>query len=123
MELKVTGQGRQNNLSTEVVEKVSTQNNMEVTMETKKIDLQEKDYSEKDYSEKDLEVAVKKLNNFLKDDSTHAEYSMHDTFNVIIIKIIDDKTKQVIMEVPPKKILDMVAKMCELVGVVFDKRA
>jgi len=123
MQLKVTGQGRQNNLSTEVVEKVSLQNNMEVATDTKKYDKQEKDFNEKDYNEKDLEVAVKKLNNFLKDENTHAEYSMHDTFNVIIIKIVDDKTHEIIMEVPPKKILDMVAKMCELVGVVFDKRA
>ena len=40
-----------------------------------------------------------------------------------MIKIIDDKTKQVIMEVPPKKILDMCAKLCELAGVLVDKKA
>jgi flagellar protein FlaG len=40
-----------------------------------------------------------------------------------MIKIIDDKTGEVIQEVPPKKILDMVAKMLEIVGVLIDKKA
>jgi len=116
MAISVTSQGGQNNLSTEAVEKVSTQNNMEVAT-----DVQNNQRVE--YNEKDLAKAVNKLNNFLKDDSTHAEYAMHEKFHTIMIKIIDDVTKQVILEVPPKKILDMVAKMCELVGMVFDKRA
>lgn len=72
---------------------------------------------------KELKKAVEKLNKFLEDDGAHAEYSVHDKFNDIMIKIVDNKTKEVILEVPPKKILDMVAKMCELVGVVFDKKA
>jgi len=118
MEIKVTGQGRQNNLNTQEsqivpvqeAQMVSTQNNMEVTKDAK------------NYDKKDLEKAINKLNNFLKDDSTHAEYSIHDTFNDVMIKIVDDKTHEVILEVPPKKILDMIAKMCELVGMVFDKR-
>ena len=40
-----------------------------------------------------------------------------------MIKIIDNDTKEVLMEVPPKKILDVVAKMCELAGVLVDKKA
>lgn len=116
MEITVTSQGGQNNLTTEAVEKISTYNNMEVAPDI------QNNQKEK-FNEKDLEKAVNKLNNFLKDDSTHAEYSVHGKFNTIMIKIIDDTTKQVILEVPPQKILDMVAKMCELVGMVFDKRA
>lgn len=118
MELKVTGQGGQNSLNTGGYEIALPQNNMEVATAVKNYDKQEESYNEKD-----LQKAVDKLNNFLKDDNTHAEYSVHDKFNAITIKIIDDVTKTVIMEVPPKKILDMVAKMCELVGIVFDKRA
>ena len=38
-------------------------------------------------------------------------------------KIVDRDTKEVLVEVPPKKILDMIAKLCEISGVVFDKKA
>lgn len=71
---------------------------------------------------KALDKAVKKLNKFLEDDNTHAEYSVHEDFNTIMIKIVDDKTKEVIMEIPPKKILDMVASICKQFG-LLDKKA
>ena len=58
----------------------------------------------------------------MEDESAHAEYSVHKELNTIMIKIIDDKTKDVILEVPPKKILDMIASMCKQFGLI-DKRA
>lgn len=76
-----------------------------------------------EYSKQDLDKAISKLNKFLEDEKTHAEYSVHDTFsNRVIIKIIDDKTDEVIMEVPQKKILDAVAAMCKAAGVLVDKK-
>ena len=78
----------------------------------------------KDNKEEDVKKAVDKLNKFLDDNGTYAEYSVHEKFKeVIMIKIIDKKTKEVIREIPPKKILDMVAKMCEMVGILIDKKA
>lgn len=74
-------------------------------------------------NEKEVNKAIDKINKFLEDNKSHAEYEIHDKFKDVMIKIVDDKTGEVIQELPPKKILDMVAKMCELVGVLFDKKA
>lgn len=79
--------------------------------------------TEMNFSEKDLEKAVDKLNKFLEDENVHAVYERHDKFNQIMIKIVDNNTKEVVAEYPPKKILDMVAKMCEMVGILVDKKA
>jgi len=73
--------------------------------------------------EKDVNKAIDKLNKFLEDKSTHAEYAVHDKLKDIMIKIVDDDTGDVIQELPPKKILDMVAKMCEMVGLIVDNKA
>lgn len=78
---------------------------------------------DKGYREEDIVKAVDKLNKFLKDDNTSAEYAVHEVFGDVMIKIIDNDTKEVLMEVPPKKILDLVAKMCELAGVLVDRKA
>lgn len=75
-----------------------------------------------EYSKKDLDNALKKLNNFLKDEHTHAEYSYHKEMKTMMIKIVDENTKEVILEIPPKKILDMVASMIRQVG-LLDKKA
>ena len=49
---------------------------------------------------------------------------MYSVFkNDLMIKITDKDTNQVVLEVPPKQILDLVAKMCEMVGIFFDKKA
>lgn len=74
-------------------------------------------------NEKEVEKSVEKLNKFLEDEKVHVEYEVHDKLNQLMIKIIDDETKEVIQELPPKKILDMVAKMCEMVGILMDKKA
>ncbi|HAR84351.1 MAG TPA: hypothetical protein DCR69_01340 [Clostridium sp.] len=75
------------------------------------------------YKLEEVHKAVDKLNKFMEDEDIHAEYEVHDKFNQIMIKIVDNKTKDVLLEVPPKKILDMVAKMCEMVGILVDKKA
>jgi flagellar protein FlaG len=76
----------------------------------------------KEYNKKDLDSAIKKINSFLNDENAHAEYSYHKETQTVMIKIIDDDTKQVILEIPPKKILDMIASMCKECG-LFDRKA
>lgn len=74
------------------------------------------------HSKKELDDALKKINNFLKDEKTHAEYSFHKDFGTLMIKIVDETTNKVILETPPQKILDMVASMCRQVG-LLDRKA
>ncbi|MFT8342302.1 MAG: flagellar protein FlaG [Clostridium beijerinckii] len=76
----------------------------------------------KEYNQKDMEDALKKINNFLKDEHTHAEYSYHKELKTMMVKVIDEDTKEVLLEIPPKKILDMVASMMKQVG-LLDKKA
>ncbi len=74
-----------------------------------------------DYTEDKVKDAVNKLNKELEKEKVHAEYSYYEKLNTITIKIINDDTKEVIMELPPEKILDLISKMCELNGVIVDK--
>ncbi|GLC32327.1 flagellar protein FlaG [Clostridium omnivorum] len=127
MELRNIGQGGQ--VNSETVKNIDKSNSYNST-DVKYQDVNDKSGKDlvvtsmdKDTDEKAIKKAVDKLNKFLEDDKTHAEYEVHDKFRDIMIKIVDDKTGKVIQEFPPKKILDMVAKMCEMVGVLFDKKA
>lgn len=103
-----------------------TQKNTEVSVsKVEEVSTQikdEKDSKNQGYTKKELDNAMKKINNFLKDEKTHAEYSFHKDFGTLMIKIVDETTNEVILETPPKKILDMVASMCRQVG-LFDRKA
>ena len=116
MEVKVTSQGGQaslNTLQNKEVNKLSVNKDVVEAVTDKN----------KGYREEDLAKAVDKLNKFLKDERTYAQYSIHEKLGDIMVKIINQDTKEVIMECPPKKILDLVAKMMEMVGVAIDKKA
>lgn len=82
------------------------------------------DSCDRTYTEKDLQESLDIVNALLNKHNSHAEYYMHDKFkNVIMIKFIDSDTGEILQEVPPKKIIDMIAKMCEMVGIILDKKA
>lgn len=81
----------------------------------------EKHENNDEIDKKELNKSLKRLNKFLEDDSAHAEYSVHEDLGTVMIKIVDDITKEVILEVPPKKILDMVASMCKQFGLIDKK--
>ncbi|MGG7176596.1 flagellar protein FlaG [Clostridium paraputrificum] len=114
MDMRVMGQGGQTNLNVTQSDSLVIES---VNSEKKTV---ENDGKSKD---KDIQRAVDKLNDFLKGENTYAEYKVHDKFGDVMIKIIDNDTKEIILEVPPKKILDMIANLCEAVGVVLDKKA
>ena len=78
---------------------------------------------EKENSEMKIKNAVSKINKILEGEGTHLQYEKHDVLNQMIIKVIDNNTYQVIEEIPSKKILDMVAKMCEMAGILVNKKA
>lgn len=104
-------------------DKMNVSNNIQnSTNELKKSEYKNDTDNTEDYTDKQIEQVIKKINSFLEDEKTHAEFSHHDVLNRTIIKIIDDETDKVIIEAPPEKILDAVAKMCEDAGILFDKR-
>ena len=74
------------------------------------------------FTKEDLDKAVKKLNKFLEDEKTHAEYEKHKDLGTIMVRIVDDESEKVVIELPPKKVLDMIASMCKQVGLI-DKKA
>nr|WP_304284440.1 flagellar protein FlaG [Clostridium paraputrificum] len=107
---------------------IGGQTNLNVVKSNMEVNSVEKELTtnaekEERYTKENLDKAIKKLNGFLKDDNAYAEYNVHEKFGDIMIKIVDRDTKEVLVEVPPKKILDMIAKLCEISGVVFDKKA
>lgn len=66
--------------------------------------------------------AVDKVNKMLEGTNRRCVMSVHDKTNVIMVKVVDNITNEVIREIPPKKILDMVANMMEMAGLLVDER-
>lgn len=73
--------------------------------------------------EEDVKKAVEELNRVIEKNGTYAEYEVHKGLGDLMIRIRDSKTKEIIQELPPKKILDMIESFCEGAGILVDKKA
>jgi uncharacterized FlaG/YvyC family protein len=71
--------------------------------------------------ELELIEAIERANKTLVGINTNFKFSIHEDTKAIMVKVINSETQEVIREIPPEKILDMVAKMWELAGLIVDR--
>lgn len=70
-------------------------------------------------------VELKKVaekNNDFQVSNTRLQFSIHEATKQIMVKIIDNSTDEVVKEIPPEKLLDMVANMIERAGLLVDRK-
>lgn len=73
-------------------------------------------------SEKVVIDAIEKANRAISGANRKFEFSIHEKTKEIMVKVVDSDTNQIIREIPPENILDMVAKMWEMAGLIVDER-
>ncbi len=70
-----------------------------------------------------VQEAVDEINGVLDYMNDRLEFSVHEATNRVMVKVLDRQTDEVIREIPPEQMLDLLAKLQELVGLLVDKRA
>jgi flagellar protein FlaG len=131
MEVNNLGQGRQLSLNAAVIDNAVIDNNVQqnynssensIDLEIKKI-FNDDSNIDKPITEENVKKAVDKFNSLLEENPTHFEYEIYGKFRDTVIKLVDNNTKKVIKEIPPKNIIDMVDKFCELAGFFVNEKA
>ena len=69
-----------------------------------------------------VEKAAEKLNRLMGIIDKRLEFSVHERSHRVIVKIIDQGTGEVLNEIPPKRVLDMLSSFIDLIGLMVDKR-
>lgn len=106
-----------NLLGNTAVEDSETTSNIDNMSEQKKCD-ENNNKNSKSNVKKIIESANEGVQVFNKS----IEFTVHEETNKIMIKVVDNETDEVIKEIPAEKILDMVAKFCELAGILVDEK-
>jgi flagellar protein FlaG len=70
----------------------------------------------------EVEQVAAKLNRLMGLFEKSMKFEVHEKSNRIMVKIIDDESGEVLTEIPPEKILDMLSSLQEFVGVLVDKK-
>ncbi|MFA5576517.1 MAG: flagellar protein FlaG [Tissierellaceae bacterium] len=82
----------------------------------------ERVFDEKRITEEEAISLIEKANKDFVVYDRRFEFSIHDATRQIMVKIIDANTDEVIRELPPEKILDMVAALWEVAGIIVDRK-
>ncbi len=73
-------------------------------------------------SEKVVIEAIEKANKAISGGNRRFEFSIHEETKAIVVKVIDADTNELIREIPPEKILDIIAAIWEMAGIIVDER-
>ncbi|KZE77889.1 hypothetical protein AV654_20155 [Paenibacillus elgii] len=73
-------------------------------------------------SEEALVKAIEKANKAMEGVQTRLEFSIHEKSKQVIVKVYNKETNEVIREVPPEKIVDLITNLQEINGVIIDEK-
>ncbi len=77
---------------------------------------------EREPSPREVAQAAEGVNAFLKANGSHIQFALHEKANQLMVEVVDNRTQEVIKTFPPKELLDLAAKIGELVGTLLDER-
>lgn len=73
-------------------------------------------------SERIVIDSIEKANKAVSVANRRFEYSIHERTKHIMVKVINIETEEVVREIPPEKMLDLVAMIWEMAGLIVDER-
>lgn len=114
-----TANQNQVNLNSNEQEKVAELNLEKQTANNEEIKQQNKASI---YNEDELIQIIEEANQDILFYDRKFEFSIHEDTKAIMVKVINAGTDEIIREIPPEKILDMVAKMWEMAGIFVDEK-
>lgn|SRR5690625_5202448 len=62
------------------------------------------------------------INDFIGPIQTNLKFEYHEDLNEYYVTVVNPDTKEIIKEIPPKKMLDMYAAMVEFMGMLIDEK-
>jgi flagellar protein FlaG len=72
-------------------------------------------------NKKSLEEAVVQANKTLETYNTELQFSIHKESGEVMVKVINSSDNTVIREIPPERVLDFVANVKKMLGLILDK--
>lgn len=73
-------------------------------------------------TKEELQKNVDHVNELLETNLTSVKFQVHEELDRLFVEVVDQVTKEVVREIPPKEFLDMISSMLEFVGLIVDKR-
>lgn len=81
------------------------------------------DAKEQELNKQDVEKLAERLNRVMGLIEKRLHFTVHDKSKIIQVKVIDQHTGEVLDEIPPKRLLDLMSSFQDLTGLFVDHKA
>ncbi len=65
---------------------------------------------------------IDQLNGILRFFDRKLAFELHEGTSRYLVRVVETETEEILREIPPEEVLDMVARIEEMVGLVIDER-
>ena len=118
--------GVKNVVQTDTTQNLYANKNKEIESSVKTSPIEEQkellEKQDKEKIKKELDRITEELNKALNPLNTTLKFKFDDKVDELVVKVVDTKDNRVIREYPPKEALELMQKMRELIGLLFDKK-
>ena len=73
-------------------------------------------------TKEELEATVEKANQFLLGLKTQFDFKVHEGTGRTVVRLIDKQTEEVVKEIPPEKMLDVLESIWDSAGILVDRK-
>ncbi|MGL2847467.1 FlaG family protein [Helicobacter pylori] len=101
---------------TKEISRTNTINTIENTIDESKTAIDPDQYKPK------LELLSERLNEEMKRIGTDINFSYNDTIKGLVVSVKDANGDKVIREIPSKEAVELMQRMHDVIGIIFDKR-
>lgn len=101
---------------TKEISRANTINTIESTIDEFKTTIDPDQYKPK------LELLSERLNEEMKRIGTDINFSYNDTIKGLVVSVKDANGDKVIREIPSKEAVELMQRMRDVIGIIFDKR-
>ncbi len=101
---------------TKEISRTNTINTIESTIDESKTTMDPDQYKPK------LELLSERLNEEMKRIGTDINFSYNDTIKGLVVSVKDANGDKVIREIPSKEAVELMQRMRDVIGIIFDKR-
>jgi len=71
----------------------------------------------------DIDHMARLLNGILESLNWNIRLRIDDTHDMVVVQIVDPTSDEVIKQIPPQEILDIMSRLQQLVGLLLDRQA
>ncbi|MFP6153241.1 FlaG family protein [Helicobacter pylori] len=101
---------------TKEISRANTINTIESTIDESKTTIDPDQYKPK------LELLSERLNEEMKRIGTDINFSYNDTIKGLVVSVKDANGDKVLREIPSKEAVELMQRMRDVIGIIFDKR-